>query len=90
MAEDLDKLQGGWAIESLEIDGQKMGGMDARMEVHGTRFTTSGMGAEYSGTLSVNQEARPKTFDLRFETGPEAGTLRWGSTNWTATRGRSA
>jgi len=78
MAQDLDKLQGGWTVVSLEIDGQKAGGMGARMEVRGSRFTTSGMGADYSGTLSVNQEARPKTFDLRFETGPEAGNRSLG------------
>ncbi|MEO8369726.1 MAG: TIGR03067 domain-containing protein [Candidatus Solibacter sp.] len=78
MAQDLEKLQGEWTILSLEIDGQKLGGMGARMEVHGTRFTTSGMGADYSGTLSVNQEARPRSFDLKFETGPEVGNTSLG------------
>ncbi len=78
MVEDLEKLQGTWTIASLEIDGQKLGGMGARMEVNGTRFTTSGMGADYSGTLSVNQESRPRSFDLKFETGPEAGNTSLG------------
>ena len=78
MAQDLEKLQGAWKIVSLEMDGQKMGGMNARMEVQGTRFTTSGMGAEYSGTLAVNPKARPKSFDLKFETGPEAGNTSLG------------
>jgi len=78
MAQDLEKLQGGWTIVSLEVDGQKLGGMGARMEVRGKKFTTSGMGADYSGALSVNQEARPKSFDLKFETGPEAGNTSLG------------
>ena len=33
MSHDLEKLQGAWKIVSLEMDGQKMGGAGARMEV---------------------------------------------------------
>jgi uncharacterized protein (TIGR03067 family) len=78
MERDLEKLQGAWQIVSLEIDGQKLGGMEAGMEVHGSRFTTSGMGADYSGTLGVDPKARPRSFDLKFETGPEAGNTSLG------------
>lgn len=78
MTPDLEKLQGAWEIVSLEMEGQEMGGGGARVEVHGTRFTTTGMGAGYSGMLSVNQEARPRSFDLKFEDGPEAGNTSLG------------
>jgi uncharacterized protein (TIGR03067 family) len=78
MPEDLDQLQGSWKIVSLEMDGQRMGGGGARIQVHGTRFTTLAMGAEYSGTLSVNQTSQPKSFDLKFEEGPEAGNTSLG------------
>ena len=78
MAGDLDKLQGAWKIVTLEIDGQAMGGGGARIEVSGTRFTTHSMGAAYSGTLSINPKSRPKSFDLKFVEGPEAGNTSLG------------
>src|SRR5215471_15570864 len=72
---DLDGLQGTWDVVALELDGQEMGAVppDACIQVKGSRFTTSGMGAEYTGDVTLDPTANPKTFDLLFRTGPEKG-----------------
>ncbi|MEO8593907.1 MAG: TIGR03067 domain-containing protein [Candidatus Solibacter sp.] len=78
MAGDLESLQGRWKIVSLEMEGQTMGGGDAQIEVRGARFTTRAMGAEYAGTLTVDEGQTPRRFDLRFDEGPEKGTTALG------------
>ena len=78
MGQDLDGLQGAWNLLSLEIEGQKMPGAGARIVVRGDRFTSIGMGATYEGTVSVHQTTVPKSFDLRFEEGPEKGNTNLG------------
>jgi uncharacterized protein (TIGR03067 family) len=73
---ELEKLQGTWRMVSLEVDGKPIPGgavTGARMVVEGNRFTTSGMGATYSGTLKIGPDQTPKTLDLEFEEGPEQG-----------------
>ena len=81
MKGDLKKLQGGWKIVSLEMDGQKMGG-GAEIHVQGTRFTTKAMGAEYAGTLVLDEGKSPRHFDLQFEEGPEKGNTSLGIYEW--------
>ena len=78
MVQDLDGLQGTWNIVSLEMDGQKMPGTGARIVVRGDRFSTIAMGATYEGTVAVHQTSVPKSFDLRFEAGPEKGNTSLG------------
>jgi uncharacterized protein (TIGR03067 family) len=78
MGQDLERLQGTWNVVSLEMDGQKMSGGDARIAVRGNRFTTSAMGAAYEGTVTIHQSTVPKGFDLRFEQGPEKGNINFG------------
>jgi len=78
MGMDLDRLQGTWTIESLEMDGRKMPGGEARIVVRGNRFTTIAMGATYEGTVVVDQATIPRSFDLRFEEGPEKGNTSFG------------
>ena len=76
MTGDLSRLQGAWDIVALEVEGRSMPAPDfhgARIIVAGERFTTVGMGASYSGTVRVNPDSRPRTFDLRFANGPHAG-----------------
>jgi uncharacterized protein (TIGR03067 family) len=78
MRQDLDRLQGTWNIVSMEMDGRKTTGGSARIVVRGDRFSTIGMGATYDGTLLVHQTTAPKSFDLRFEEGPEKGNTSLG------------
>jgi uncharacterized protein (TIGR03067 family) len=77
MSDDLEKLQGAWTLQSVEIDGAEappMGGV----EVNGDRFTAIGMGHEYAGQVVLDPAARPKRFDLVFTEGPEAGNRNLG------------
>ncbi len=77
MKKEIEKLQGTWNISSLEVDGQAMPAMGA-IVVKGNRFTTSAMGAEYGGTIAVDEKKTPKTFDLKFTSGPEKGNTNFG------------
>jgi uncharacterized protein (TIGR03067 family) len=77
MPDDLAILQGVWTLQSIELDGQAMppaGGI----EIRGNRFRSIGMGAEYSGTVELDEAAKPKRFDLIFSAGPEAGNRNRG------------
>ena len=73
---DFDRLQGTWAITALEMDGKQISPHDfaaARIVVEGDCFTSLGMGAAYSGTLSLDPSANPRALDMRFDDGPEKG-----------------
>ena len=70
---DLEKLQGAWNIVSLELEGQKYPAGGAQIVIRGGRFTSLNMGAEYEGAVTLNESAGPKTFDLAYDKGPEAG-----------------
>ncbi len=81
MCKDLDLLQGPWLVATLEVDGQPVpDGMvsGARIEVKGDRFTSSGMGANYGGTLTLRTTAKPRQIDMKFDVGPEAGNVNRG------------
>ena len=78
MKKDNDILQGAWNVATLEIDGTSMPTGTARIEVKGNRFVTSGMGAEYEGTVAIDASKKPKTFDMTFTTGPEKGKKNLG------------
>jgi uncharacterized protein (TIGR03067 family) len=73
MKDELANLQGSWAIASLEMDGANMPGGGARIIVAGETFKTTGMGATYEGTLSLDPSKTPKTIDMKFAKGPEQG-----------------
>jgi uncharacterized protein (TIGR03067 family) len=75
---DLKALQGAWRIVTLEMDGATMPSGEASIIVKGSRFTTTAMGGEYSGAIEVNETTSPKSFNLRFEAGPEAGNTSYG------------
>ena len=94
MIRDLKQLQGRWSIVSLEVDGASVSSSEAaQIAIDGDSFTTSGMGDDYSGKVTI--DARAKTIDLTFETGPEKGNRNLGiykldGDRWTmclATRG---
>src|SRR5271157_1974442 len=73
MKPDIEAMQGTWDMVSLEMDGRKYPAVGAQIAIQGGKFTSLNMGAEYSGTMTVNESASPKTFDMTFETGPEKG-----------------
>src|SRR5437773_128405 len=76
MGRDLDLLQGSWTVTALEVDGQKMPApmlADARIAIKGNRFTSTGMGAVYTGTLELDEAATPRQLDMKFGAGPEKG-----------------
>jgi uncharacterized protein (TIGR03067 family) len=78
MKSDLEKLQGAWNIVSLEMEGQKYPPGGSRIVIEGGRFVSLNMGAEYEGTVTVDESSSPKTFDLAFDNGPEAGNQALG------------
>lgn len=76
MRDDLERLQGTWTVTSLEMDARKVPDAmiaEARIEVTGDRFTSTGMGAVYEGTLHLNPDAKPRQLDMKFTSGPEKG-----------------
>jgi uncharacterized protein (TIGR03067 family) len=75
---DLESLQGTWNIVSLEMDGQPMPSGEACIRIKSSRFTTTAMGGEYSGRVELDESTSPKSFNLRFEQGPETGNTSYG------------
>jgi uncharacterized protein (TIGR03067 family) len=76
MSRDLERLQGSWAIHALELDGALLPAeilAGGRVVIAGERFTSTGMGATYSGTLVVDAAKRPRHLDMKFDAGPERG-----------------
>jgi uncharacterized protein (TIGR03067 family) len=70
----LDLLQGTWTITTLEVDGQQMSAPEnAQIVIKGNRFTSIGMGAEYAGTLKLDQSANPRRLDMTFDAGHAKG-----------------
>jgi len=79
MEQDLDRLQGTWTVAALEMDGQTVGPIgDARIVIEGSRFTSTGMGEEYAGTISLDSSASPARIDMKFDSGPENGNTNLG------------
>jgi uncharacterized protein (TIGR03067 family) len=77
MPKDFAKLQGSWMLATLEMDGREMtpaGGI----EIDGDRFRALGMGADYGGTVELDEAAKPKRIDVIFTEGPEAGNRNRG------------
>ena len=81
MTNNLSSLQGAWRITSLEIDGAPLGPAavaGAYISLAGSRFTTTGMGAEYSGHIELSDKRKPNSLAMHFESGPEAGHVNYG------------
>jgi uncharacterized protein (TIGR03067 family) len=76
MNEDLKKLQGTWAMVSMEMDGARMPSSmvaGARIVINGETFASLGMGAVYKGTMAIDTTKSPRTLDMTFTEGPERG-----------------
>ena len=80
MAQDIDLLQGPWTVTALEMDGQEVSaGLDnARIVIEGSRFTSTGMGAVYEGTLELDTSTNPRQLTMKFDAGPEKGNTNPG------------
>jgi uncharacterized protein (TIGR03067 family) len=76
MTEDIDLLQGTWHVSALEVDGQKMDEAmlgAAQIVIEGNRFTSTGMGAVYEGTIELDTSKKPGHLTMYFDAGPEKG-----------------
>jgi uncharacterized protein (TIGR03067 family) len=81
MRDDLDLIQGTWAVAELQMEGQTIsGGMlaNARVEITGNRFSSLGMGTVYEGTVILDDSANPHHLDMKFDAGPEKGNTNLG------------
>ncbi|HUK54942.1 MAG TPA: TIGR03067 domain-containing protein [Candidatus Binatia bacterium] len=81
MDEELEKLQGEWAVAFLEVDGLTPAWnvfAGAKIVIEGDHFTSLGMGAPYEGILEVDASAVPKAFRMKFTAGPEKGNTNHG------------
>jgi len=81
MPSDLDLLQGSWRITALEVEGREMPEemlVEGRITIQGDRFTSTGMGAEYTGTIALDAAASPRRFEMHFDAGPEKGNTNFG------------
>jgi uncharacterized protein (TIGR03067 family) len=81
MRDDLDLIQGTWAVTELQMEGQTLsGGMlsNARVEITGNRFSSLGMGTVYEGTVTLDVSANPHQLNMKFDAGPEKGNTNLG------------
>jgi len=76
MKRDLDLLQGTWSVSELIVEGQALPASfheEARVIVKGTRFVSKGMGADYEGTVEIDESKNPRHLTMKFDVGPEKG-----------------
>jgi len=81
MNRDLELLQGTWSVETLQVDDQPMSAEvlgDAHVVIAGQRFTSTGMGVVYEGTIELDASATPAHIDMKFDGGPEKGNTNLG------------
>ena len=78
MSGDLDRLQGTWWMVTLEMEGQPYPTGGSKISIRGDRFVSLNMGAEYEGSVRLDESRSPKTLDLVFEKGPEKGNQSLG------------
>ncbi len=79
--EQLRALEGTWAFETLEVEGQTMPASilaSSRILMDGDRFRTESPEANYEGIFNINVEAEPHEIDIEFVEGPEAGNWNYG------------
>ena len=79
--EQLRALEGEWAFESLEIDGNAMPAAafgSSKMLIDGDRFRMESPEANYEGIFNIDVEQDPAHIDIEFVEGPEAGEWSYG------------
>jgi uncharacterized protein (TIGR03067 family) len=80
-SQDLEKLQGTWYVTDVEADGAAMPVLNvgqASITLDGKRFTSEGLGHDYSGVIEIFSSQNPKAFDLTFTAGPPEGLVNRG------------
>jgi uncharacterized protein (TIGR03067 family) len=79
--EQLRALEGSWAFESLEIEGNLVpaeGTRSSRLLIDGDRFRMESPEAVYEGEFGIDVEAEPHHINIEFVEGPEAGNWNYG------------
>jgi uncharacterized protein (TIGR03067 family) len=76
--DDAARLQGAWAIDSVEVEGnpfamEKLS--DARLFVHGQRYSFRFNGIELEMTYRLDAALTPKAIDLIVTDGPNKGKM---------------
>ena len=74
--QDLRGLEGAWQFATLEIDGGPMHPAaigSSRLLIDGDRFRMESPEATYDGVFLIDVETTPRTIDIEFVEGPEAG-----------------
>lgn len=77
----LRSLEGTWAFDSLEVDGQQIPSahtQHSRILIDGDRFRTESPEATYEGVFNIDAESSPMQIDIDFQRGPEAGNWNFG------------
>ncbi len=75
------KFNGEWKFESIEAEGQALplkALASSRLILKGKEFVLKSDQGDYGGTYEVDASKTPKTIDVHFTTGPEAGTTAKG------------
>lgn len=76
---ELEKLEGNWKMQSVEVDGVKLPAdqvREMRLAFKDGKFT-SYMGAQKQiGTIAVDPTKKPKTMDIVPSDGPDKGKTR--------------
>ena len=79
---ELDRLQGTWVMESLEIDGKTVPAdkiKDATLTIKGDRYITKTGGKEYVARIArIDPSKKPKEIDMSFPSGPEGDKVAAG------------
>jgi uncharacterized protein (TIGR03067 family) len=79
--EELRSLEGDWRITALEIEGAPVPAnmlAQSRILFDGDRFRTESPEGNYEGIFTIDTEATPRTIDIQFVAGPEAGNWSYG------------
>jgi uncharacterized protein (TIGR03067 family) len=80
-ADELEKLQGAWTFVSLEVEGAKLPDAmltGSKIIIKGDNFKSISAGVTYEGKIKIDLSKTPKTLDLIFTDGPEAGRTSLG------------
>jgi uncharacterized protein (TIGR03067 family) len=74
--DELKRFEGTRRYESMVLEGRRLTEAhfgDARLILRGDRFEMTDPMATYRGTFTVDPASTPRTIEVRFTEGPEAG-----------------
>ena len=80
VATDAETVQGTWKLKLGIRDGKPLTGadLDAQLTIQGDRFTIVQGGTTSAGTFQLNETAKPKGVDLKYDQGPDEGKTAQG------------